>query len=132
MVWGEKEKVPLLNIPQTGPESYILERFEAKTCCQSNGPFSLSNIDKLKEQFSKIGFINLYVEKIILTIKINSVEQYIEGVKELDINPLLAIMDYNTKESIIKNLIEKASKYKDTKSGLITLENEAILIWGIK
>ena len=31
-------------------------------------------------------------------------------------------------KKIIKNLIEKISKYKDTKTGLITLENEAILI----
>jgi ubiquinone/menaquinone biosynthesis C-methylase UbiE len=132
VVWGQKEKVPLLNIPQTVLGSYDLERFGVKTCCESNGPFSLSNIDKLKEQFSKIGFINLYVEKIILTIKINSLEQYIEGVKELDINPLLSNIDYNTKESIIKNLKEKVSKYKDNKTGLITLENEAILISGIK
>ena len=79
-------------------ESFILERYEANTCCQSNGPFSLSNIDKLKEHFSKMGFINIHVEKIILTIKINSLEKYIIGIKELDNNPLLANMDSNAKE----------------------------------
>jgi enediyne biosynthesis protein CalE5 len=136
-VWSTPDKVPQLSIPMN------IARRETNTPPpppRTPGPFSLADEKLLYSAFEKAGFKNIQIEKVKVTFKFDTAEDFTKFTQDIAA-PVNAILKNQSKERTdeIWNMITKeVSKHTTTKTdsidkhGPVSIDNEAICIVGIK
>ena len=104
--WGKPSEVPILSIPlnkalEIANESLFSTKHKNGVRLINNnnnlsciGPFSLADPVTLKHYFEEAGFCDVTIKELIITIEINSVQDYIRSIRELN----------TTIRSIVSNL----------------------------
>ena len=103
-------------------------------------PFSLADEKLLYSAFEKAGFKNIQIEKVKVTFKFDTAEDFTKFTQDIAA-PVNAILKNQSKERTdeIWNMItQEVSKHTTTKThssdnhGPVSIDNEAICIVGIK
>jgi enediyne biosynthesis protein CalE5 len=131
-VWSHPAKVPLISLPMD-----IIRREMGSQIPQTQqstlGPFSLSDINALKQSFIQTGFTNVRTELVNVTFKLSSAEQFVQAIQELSlpINMVLSNTATIKRVNILEAITDELDRnYRDKKTGRIGLTNEAICIAG--
>lgn len=136
-VWSTPDKVPQLSIPMN------IARRETNTQLPppgTPGPFSLAEEKLLYGAFEKAGFRNIQIEKVNVTTKFETAEEFTKFTQDIAA-PVNAILKNQSKErtqQIWNAITQEVSKYATTgadsneKQGSVSVNNEAICIVGIK
>jgi hypothetical protein len=96
------------------------------------GPFSLSDENNLKDSFKMLGFKDITIERIHVSIDFDSPDEFTIFTSETA-GPLRKVLENQTKErneEILKAVTEATRKYANKNTGIVRFENEAILIVG--
>jgi enediyne biosynthesis protein CalE5 len=136
-VWSTADKVPQLSIPMN-----IASR-ETNTPLPppgTPGPFSLADEKLLYRAFEKSGFRNIQIEKVNVTFKFETAEEYTKFTQDIaaPVNAMLKNQSKEHTEQIWNTITQEVSKYTTTgtdsadKQGPVSLNNEAICIVGTK
>jgi enediyne biosynthesis protein CalE5 len=98
------------------------------------GPFSLSDVNSLKNSFMMSGFKDLNIERMNVSFDFDSPESYATFTSETagPLHKMLASQTDERRRGILKAVTEVAGKYTDNNTGKVSLKNEAILIVGKK
>jgi enediyne biosynthesis protein CalE5 len=133
-VWSHPSKVPLISLPMDIIRREIGSQIP-QTQQMTLGPFSLSDVNTLKQSFIRTGFTDIRIESANATFKLPSVEQFVQAIQELSL-PINMMLNNTTPVKRVKILEaitnELNHNYKDKKTGHIRLTNEAICIAGQK
>jgi enediyne biosynthesis protein CalE5 len=98
------------------------------------GPFSLSDENNLMNSFMMSGFKDVNIERMKVAFNFNSPQDFTAFTSET-VGPLQKVLASQTrerKEEILNAVTEAANKHVDKNTGIVKLENEAILIVGKK
>ena len=98
------------------------------------GPFSLSDENSLMNSFMMSGFKDVNIERMKVAFDFNSPQDFTAFTSET-VGPLQKVLASQTrerKEEILNAVTEAANKHVDTNTGIVKLENEAILVVGKK
>ena len=136
-VWSTPDKVPQLSIPMN------ISRRETNIPLPppgTPGPFSLADEKLLHRAFEKVGFKNIQIEKVNLTFKFDTAEQYTKFTQDIaaPVNAMLKNQSKERTEQIWNIITQEVSKYTTTstdsgaKQEPVSLNNEAICIVGIR
>lgn len=136
-VWSTPDKVPQLSIPMN------IARRETNTPLPppgTPGPFSLADEKLLYEAFEKDGFRNIQIEKVNVTFKFETAEEYTKFTQDIaaPVNAMLKNQSKERTEQIWNTITQEVSKYTATgtdsneKQGPVSVNNEAICIVGTK
>jgi ubiquinone/menaquinone biosynthesis C-methylase UbiE len=98
------------------------------------GIFSLSDENSLKNSFITSGFKDVATERINVSFDFDSPGDFTGFTSETSgfVQKLLADQPMERKKQILRAITDSASKYADKTTGKTSLENEAILIVGMK
>jgi enediyne biosynthesis protein CalE5 len=98
------------------------------------GIFSLSDENSLKNSFMTSGFKDVTTERINVSFDFDSPSDFTGFTSETSgsVQKLLAAQPMERKKQILRAISDAASKYADKTTGKTSLENEAILIVGMK
>jgi len=131
-VWSEPSKVPLISMPI----SIARQELKAPLLGQGvPGPFSLADIDSLKNSLEKAGFADIKSESITVVFEFDSADEYTEFNQDI-VAPVRIMLANETEErkmevwNAVTNQAEQ--RFVDKNTGRIILENEAICIVGNK
>lgn len=136
-VWSTPDKVPQLSIPMN------IARSETNTPLPppgTPGPFSLADEKLLYRVFEKAGFRNIQVEKVNVTFKFETAEEYTKFTQDIaaPVNSMLKNQSKERTEQIWNIITQEVSNYTSTKTdsykkqGPVSVNNEAIGIVGTK
>ncbi len=136
-VWSTPDKVPQLSIPMN------IARRETNAPLPppgTPGPFSLADEKLLYNTFEKAGFGNIQIEKVNLTFKFDTAEDYTKFTRDVaaPVNVMLKNQSKERTEQIWDTITQEVSKYTTTKTdnsnkeGPVSLDNEAICIVGTR
>jgi ubiquinone/menaquinone biosynthesis C-methylase UbiE len=133
-VWSHPSKVPLISLPMD-----IIRREMGSQIFQTQrttlGPFSLSDINALKQSFIRTGFSDIRTELVNVTFKLPSAKQFVQAMQELSlpIKMMLSNIASVKRTEVLKAIADELDRsYKDKKTGHIRLNNETICIAGRK
>jgi enediyne biosynthesis protein CalE5 len=133
-VWSHPSKVPFISLPMD-----IIKREMGNLIPQIQqtrlGPFSLSDINALKELFIQTGFTDIRTELVNVTFKLPSAKQFVQAMQELSptINMTLNKVDSVIRVKILEAITDELNhNHKDHKTGHIILTNATICIVGQK
>ena len=131
-VWSEPSKVPLISMPI----SIARQELKAPLLGQGvPGPFSLADIDSLKNSLEKAGFADIKSESITVVFEFDSADEYTEFNQDI-VAPVRIMLANETEERKMEvwNAVTNQAKQRfvDKNTGRIKLGNEAICIVGSK
>jgi len=136
-VWSTPDKVPQLSIPMD------IVRRETNAPLPppgTPGPFGLADEKLLYRSFEKTGFRNIQIEKVNVTFKFDTTEDYTKFTQDIaaPVNAMLKNQSKDRAEQIWNTITQEVSKYTISKEdgrkqeGTVSLNNEAICIVGTK
>jgi len=141
-VWSTADKVPQLSIPMN------IARRETNTPLPppgTPGPFGLADEKLLHAVFEAAGFRNIEIEKVNVTFKFDTAEDFTKFTKDIaaPVNTILKNQSKNRSEKIWNKITNEVAKYTTTTTtknnmstrdgtGPVSLNNEAICVVGIK
>lgn len=98
------------------------------------GPFSLSDENNLKDSFMKSGFNRLHIERMNVSFDFSSPDDFTTFISETagPLQKMLADQTNERRNEILNAVTEAAKKYANNNTGMVSFENEAILIVGNK
>ncbi|HZA69645.1 MAG TPA: methyltransferase domain-containing protein [Nitrososphaeraceae archaeon] len=131
-VWSQPSKVPLISLPMNIIRREIGNQIP-QTQQTSLGPFSLSDINALKQMFIQTGFTNIRTGLVNVTFILPSAEQFVQAMQELSppINMMLSNVAPVKRVKILEDITDELDRnYKDKKTDHIRLTNEVICIAG--
>lgn len=125
-VWAEPEKVPQLNLAISTVREELQLPYPPSDI---PGPFSLADLNKLKNSLQQAGLGNILSENIRVTFEFNSSEDYVKFTQEIaaSVNAMLANETQEGKAQIWDTINERV-KAQYTKNGKVSLDNESICI----
>ena len=131
-VWSEPSKVPLISMPI----SIARQELKAPLLGQGvPGPFSLADIDSLKNSLEKAGFADIKSESITVVFEFDSADEYTQFNQDI-VAPVRIMLANETEERKMEvwNAVTNQAKQRfvDKNTGRIKLGNEAICIVGSK
>jgi ubiquinone/menaquinone biosynthesis C-methylase UbiE len=117
-VWGSPDKLPVMRAVMTEISKHVppdLEKLPSTAAPSdtSGGPFSLSNVDMLRDYFLKAGFSNFNADKIEVTVaQTDTAEQLWQAMTEVTgfLVLLLSKLPEEKKLAIKNDVIESLSK----------------------
>jgi ubiquinone/menaquinone biosynthesis C-methylase UbiE len=133
-VWSHPSNVPLISLPMNIITREIGSRIP-QTQQTTLGPFSLSDINALKELFIQTGFTDIRTELVNVTFTLPSAKQFAQAIQELSppINMTLNKVDSVVKVKILEVITDELNhNHKDHKTDHIILTNGTICIVGRK
>ena len=98
------------------------------------GPFSLSDENSLMNSFMMSGFKDVNIERMKVAFNFNSPQDFTAFTSET-VGPLQKVLASQTRErreEILNAVTEAANKHINKNTGIVKLENEAILVVGKK
>lgn len=136
-VWSTPNKVPQLSIPMN------IARRETNAPAPppgTLGPFSLADDKILFSAFEKAGFRNIQIEKVNVTFRFDTAEDFTKFTQDIaaPINVLLKDETKERTEQIWNMITQEVSKFATIsnnsmeKKGLVSIDNEVICIVGTK
>jgi ubiquinone/menaquinone biosynthesis C-methylase UbiE len=135
-VWSHPSKVPLISLPMDIIRREIGSQIPQTQTQQTRlGPFSLSDINTLKQSFIRIGFTDIRTELANVTFKLPSAKQFVQAIQELSlsINMVLNNVASVKRVKILDSITNEINhNYRDKKTGHIGLTNEVICLAGRK
>ena len=131
-VWSHPSKVPLISLPMD-----IIKMEMGNLIPQTQqttlGPFSLSDINALKELFIQTGFTDIRTELVNVAFKLPSAKQFVQAMQELSpsINMMLSKVASVKRVNVLEAITDELDRnFRDKKTGHIRLTNEVICIAG--
>ncbi len=136
-VWSTPDKVPQISIPIN------VVRRETNAPLPPPGtpvPFGLADEKLLYRSFEKAGFKDIQIEKVNVTFKFDTSEDYTRFAQDIaaPVNSMMKDLSNERVEQIWSMVTQEVSRYATTKSDSmdhkrqISLDNEAICIVGTK
>jgi enediyne biosynthesis protein CalE5 len=126
-VWTEPEKSPTVSMP-IGVARQILD---LSPMPKTAPPFNLADAKMLERVFEETGLKNIQTERMTLTFKIESVDEFARFQSEVNgpIIALLAEKSEDKRKEVWNAIIDAASKYSGS-DGKVTINNEVLCIAG--
>lgn len=129
-VWAEPAKVPQLNVPMM----IVRQKLHLQPPPAGiPGPFSLADLNELRNSLIQAGFTDIRSENIQVTFEFDSAEDYVSFTKEIaaPVNLMLANETEKRREEIWKAVTNQVRlEYTDNTNGNVSLNNEATCIVG--
>jgi enediyne biosynthesis protein CalE5 len=127
-VWAEPTKVPQLNLPMTIVRQELQLILPPATGIL--GPFSLADLNTLKNSLIQAGFRDIQSENIQVTFEFNSAEDYVRFTKEIaaPVNAMLANETEERKTQIWNKVTDQVKAKYTEDNGRVNMDNEAICI----
>jgi ubiquinone/menaquinone biosynthesis C-methylase UbiE len=127
-VWAEPTKVPQLNLPMTIVRQELQLLLPPATGIP--GPFSLADLNELKNSLIQAEFRDIRSENIQVTFEFNSAEDYVRFTKEIaaPVNAMLANETEERKTQIWNKVTDQVKAQYTEDNGRVKMDNEAICI----
>ena len=131
-VWASPEKVPFGSVVMNTVSK------ETNTPLPSGkgipGPFSLADERFLKDALTESGFKDVTTESMIVTCNLDSPQEYtcLHQSISTPIHAMLANETQERKEKIWNTVTAEITKYADSSTGSVSLDNETICVCGTK
>lgn len=126
-VWAEPTKVPQLNIAM----SIVRQCLQLPLSpTETQGPFSLSDFDKLKNFLHQAEFNDIKCVKIQVTFEFDSAEDYVRFTQDIaaPVSMMLASETEEKKSEIWNIVTEKVKSAYAKNNGRVMLDNEAMCV----
>ena len=126
-VWAEPTKVPQLNIPMTIIRQELQLPLPPP---RIPGPFSLADLNELRNSLLHVGFGDIRSENIQVTFEFDSAEDYVTFTKEIaaSVNIMLANEIEDRKAQIWNRVTDQVKAQYTSDNGRVKLDNEAICV----
>lgn len=136
-VWSTPDKVPQLSIPMNTARRETNAPLPPPC---SPGPFGLADQELLYEAFKKTGFKNIKIEKVKVTFRFDTAEDFTRFTQDIadPVNTLLKNQSKERTEQIWNMITQEISKYitaitdSSDKQMPVSIDNEALCIAGTK
>jgi len=99
------------------------------------GPFSLADERFLKDALTESGFKDVTTESMIVTCNLDSPQEYTrlhQSLTQLAIHAMLAKETHKRNEEIWNAVAAEITRYADSSTGSVSLDNETICVCGTK
>ncbi len=126
-VWTEPEKSPMVSMPI----SVARQVLGLPPMPQNAIPFNLADAKMLERTFADAGFKNIRTEKMALTFRLKSAEEFTRFQSEVN-GPILALLADKPQEKhaeVWKAITDAAKKYAGP-DGSVKMDNETLCIVG--
>jgi ubiquinone/menaquinone biosynthesis C-methylase UbiE len=126
-VWTEPIKVPQLNIAMSIAREYLQLPLPSSTV---PGPFSLANVNELKNLLLQAGFNDIKSENVSVTFEFDSAEEYVRFTQDIAA-PVNVMLENETSEKnaeIWKLVADKVKSEYTKDDGRVVLDNETICV----
>ncbi len=131
-VWAQPKKVPFIDLPM----NVVRQSLNLPDSPQGiPGPFSLSDIDSLKNSLLSVGFVDVHSENIKVIFEFDSPQDYVNFVQEIaaPVNMMLAKETDERKNEIWNSIKEEViRKHLENQTGHVKFDNESICVVGCK
>lgn len=126
-VWAEPTKVPQLNLPMT------IVRQELRLPLPPQGlpgPFSLADLNDLRNSLLQAGFRDIRSDKIQVTFEFDSAEDYVRFTQDIaaPVNAMLSGETEERKAQIWNKVTDEIKTQYTQDNGRVKLDNEAICV----
>lgn len=126
-VWAEPTKVPQLNLPMT------IVRQELRLPLPPQGlpgPFSLADLNDLRNSLLQAGFRGIRSDKIQVTFEFDSAEDYVRFTQDIaaPVNAMLSGETEERKAQIWNKVTDEIKTQYTQDNGRVKLDNEAICV----
>ena len=131
-VWASPDKVPFIFVPLN---TVLKETNSQPPPPGSPGPFSMSELNSLKNSYLTPGFKDPAIERMNVAFDFDSPGDFTTFTIEHGgpvLQKMLAGQTDERRKDILNAISKAAEKYFDTTAGKVRFENEAILIVGRK
>ena len=130
-VWADASKVPIISLATRVIGEQV--QLQAPPAGIPN-PFSLADINKLKNSMAKAGFRNIHNESVIVTFEFASGEDYCRYCQAVGASARLALSNESEerKKEVWRKVSEEATRNYGAANGPIRMDNESICVVGTR
>ncbi len=127
-VWDVPSKVPMLSLPMRVVRQHL--ELPPPPAGVPN-PFNLANVSSFEDRLRKIGFTDIYSERMTLTWEFESADEFVNMTRDLaaPVTALLANCSSEQKATIWNGIADAVMQYAD-ENGRIFVPSEAICVVG--